>query len=274
MLTLAAMSERLRVHVVPQLRDNYAYLLICEDSGAAAVVDCSEPDPVLALAQAEGVSVGAILTTHHHWDHVGGNEELAARFPGLRIYGPASDAGRLPAMTDGLGHGETLRLGQHEATALHLPGHTTGHTAWWFQGDRLLFPGDTLFGAGCGRLFEGTPAMMAHSLREVLGVVPDDTDVYPGHEYTASNIRFARTVDPDNDALAERQARVEALRARGEPTVPYSMGEDRATNPFLRTHTLALRRAAVEQGGLDPSEATDPAAVLGAIRTLKDGLKG
>lgn len=254
-----------RVLTVPCLSDNYAWLVVDDATGAAAAVDAPEAGPVLDAARREGVRLGAIWSTHHHFDHVGGNEEVAAAVPGLRIYGHASDRERIPGLTDALEHGGTLRLGVWEVRALHVPGHTLGALAYWVGG--VVFTGDTLFHGGCGRLFEGTPEAMHHSLNEVLGALPGSTRVYCGHEYTVANLRFARVVEPGNRATRDRLAECAALAARGQATVGATLAEERRTNPFLRTSSPEVRAYV----GLGP-DAPD-AAVLGALRRAKDGFR-
>lgn len=239
----------MRVEIVPCFSDNYAYLLV--DEAGCAVVDACEPGPVEAAIARVGLPLRAVLSTHHHFDHVGGNEALAEAHPGVPVYGHRSDQGRLPGLSHPLDDGATFTVGALSVHAHHVPGHTLGALAYEVrspEGARWLFTGDTLFLGGCGRLFEGTPAQMFASLQR-LASLGDEGDllVACGHEYTASNLRFARHLAPDDAALAARQADVEALRARGEPTVPTSLAVDRATNPFLRAkdvESFAALRAA------------------------------
>ncbi len=233
----------LRVERIPTLRDNYTYLLICEESGEAAVVDAPEAAPVIARVEASGARVRKILSTHHHPDHSLANPELARRYR-APVFGHASDADRLPGFSDGLEEGDRVRVGQQEARVLFIPAHTRGHIAYVFDAARAVFCGDTLFAAGCGRLFEGTPEMMFEALHEKLGRLPDDSRVYCGHEYTQSNLTFAAHLEPGNAAVREKLGRVQAIRARAaadwhdataaEMTVPSTLAEERATNPFLR----------------------------------------
>jgi hydroxyacylglutathione hydrolase len=259
------------VRVVPVacLSDNYAYLIAADGSREALVVDPSESAPVAAAVASKGLSLVAILNTHHHWDHVGGNEELCAGMSGLRVFGHASDAGRIPRQTDRLEDGARFELAGLSFRILHIPGHTLGAIAYVVGDDEAVFTGDTLFAAGCGRLFEGTPAMMNSSLNEKLAALPDRTLVYFGHEYTASNLRFAAWVEPDNAAIAEKAARVADLRARGEPTTPSTLGEERRTNPFLRVSEGAVIERVRGRIGGDES----PATVLGAVRAEKDAFR-
>jgi hydroxyacylglutathione hydrolase len=247
---------------VPCLRDNYAYLVRDPATGAVAVVDASEEAPVLAALSALGGRLDAILSTHHHFDHVGGNEAIAARFPGVPVYAHASDRGRVPAQTVALEDGATFPLGALTVRALHVPGHTLGALTY-VVGD-AAFTGDTLFLAGCGRLFEGTAAMMHRSLCEVLARLPASTCIYPGHEYTESNLRFAAALCPDDVAVATRLARVAEARARGEATPGATLREELATNPFLRVADRAIRAAI----GADAS-ASD-VDVLAEVRRRKD----
>jgi hydroxyacylglutathione hydrolase len=238
----------LRIERIPTLSDNYTYLLICEESGEAAAVDAPEAGPVVKRVEATGARVSKLLSTHHHADHCMANPELAKRY-GAPVFGHASDEGRLPGLTDGLEEGDTLSVGRRTAHILHIPAHTRGHIAYVFEEDEAVFCGDTLFAAGCGRLFEGTPEMMFRALHEKLGKLPDTMRVFCGHEYTESNLRFAAHVEPENRAVAEKLARVEQTRARraadwheatpDEMTIPSTLAEERATNPFLRANDAA-----------------------------------
>jgi hydroxyacylglutathione hydrolase len=252
----------MRVVPVPCLSDNYAYLVTANGQDAV-VVDPSESEPVLAALQREGLRLVAILNTHHHPDHVGGNEGLLASCGKMPVYAHESDAGRIPAQTVKVKEGEPVEVAGLSFRPLHVPGHTTGAVAYFGHG--AVFTGDTLFVAGCGRLFEGTPAMMFTSLCEKLAALPPDTRVYCGHEYTAANLRFALHAEPDNAAAKQKLERVTALRERGEPTVPSTIGEELATNPFLRVREPSLRSRY-------PGDT--PADVLGAVRKAKDVFKG
>ncbi len=251
---------QVRVVPVPCLRDNYAYLVAVAGSPDAVVVDPSEEAPVLAALEREGLRLVGILDTHHHLDHVGGNEALVARFPGIEVVAGESDRGRIPALTRGVSDGEAFSIAGLAVRALHVPGHTTGAIAFVVEGSDV-FTGDTLFVAGCGRLFEGTPAQMHASLTEKLGALADEVRVWCGHEYTESNLRFAKHADPDNAAVDASIAWAADLRARGLPTVPSSIGREKSHNPFLRVTAPAF--AARFGGG-------EPAAVLAAVRAAKD----
>jgi hydroxyacylglutathione hydrolase len=224
-------AERLRIRRVPAFHDNYLWLVHDPVSGATAVVDPGEQGPVDAALAEEGWRLTHILNTHHHLDHVGANRALKARW-GCTIVGPRADAARIPGIDVTLGDGDTAALGGHVAQVLDVPGHTRGHIAYWFEADAVVFVGDTLFAAGCGRMFEGTPQQFWRSLARIRAL-PPETQAYCAHEYTASNLRFALTVDPD-PAVAVRAAGVSSARARGEATVPSSIAEERATNPFLK----------------------------------------
>lgn len=251
---------QVRVVPVPCLRDNYAYLVAREGSTDAVVVDPGEEAPVTAALAREGLRLVGILDTHHHLDHVGGNEALVARSPGIEVVAGETDRGRIPRLTKGVTGGESFTIAGLSVRALHVPGHTTGAIAFVVEGSEV-FTGDTLFIAGCGRLFEGTPADMHTSLSGTLGALGDDVRVWCGHEYTESNLRFARHVEPDNAAIEASIAWASDLRARGLPTVPSTLGRERAHNPFLRVTVPSI--AARFGGG-------DPVQVLAAVRAAKD----
>ena len=235
----------LQVVRVPVLSDNYVWLLHDPASAETVAVEPAVADPVLAAAAARGWTIGQIWNTHWHGDHVGGNAAIKAA-TGCIITGPAAEAGKIGTLDRTVEEGDCVRIGDHAATVIEVPAHTAGHIAYHLAGDRIIFVGDTLFAMGCGRLFEGTAAQMFANMAR-LAALPDETAVYCAHEYTLSNGRFALTVEPDNAAIAARVAAVEAARVRGEPTVPTSIGEERATNIFMRARSveqLAERRAA------------------------------
>ncbi|MEO8705277.1 MAG: hydroxyacylglutathione hydrolase [Kofleriaceae bacterium] len=246
----------MRVVAVPNLKDNYAYLVIDEASQRAALVDPGEAPPNEAAIAREGVTLVAIWATHHHHDHVGGVKALLAAHPGIEVLAGEHDAAKIPGVTRALADGDTFRLEGTEGHVIHNPAHTLG--AITFVIDGCAFTGDTLFGAGCGRLFEGDAAMM-HASMEKLRALPPDTRVYFGHEYTASNLKFAAAVEPDNAAIAKRTAEL------APPTTPSTMALELATNPFLRSAEPAVIAAARARGASD-----EPASVFGAIRAWKD----
>lgn len=227
-----------QVVAVACLKDNYAYLVHDRASGTTLLVDAPEALPIVTELKARDWSLDAILITHHHSDHIGAIEAIAGR-DHPRIVGSIADRHRLPALDDALAEGDRLRIGPFEVTAMLTPGHTSGHLCYHFPAEKLVFTADTLFSLGCGRLFEGRPADMWMSLMR-LKALPAETAVYPGHEYTQANGRFAVTIDPDNASLGDRLAEVERLRADGRPTVPTTIALERATNPFLRADDPAL----------------------------------
>lgn len=239
----------LEVVRIPVLNDNYVWLLHDDVSGETVAVDPAVAEPVLAAAATRGWTIGQIWNTHWHGDHVGGNAAIKAAaqaWGGCTITGPAAEAEKIGTLDRTVGEGDTVRIGDHVASVMAVPAHTAGHVAYHLAQDKIVFVGDTLFAMGCGRLFEGTAAQMFANMAR-LSALPVDTAVYCAHEYTLSNGRFALTIEPDNDALAARVAGVEAARARGEATVPTSIGAERATNIFMRAATveqLAARRAA------------------------------
>jgi hydroxyacylglutathione hydrolase len=248
----------LQIERIPTFGDNYTYLIICEATGEAAVVDAPEEAPVVRRVEETGARVTKILSTHHHPDHAMANPALAARY-GAPVYGHQLDAERLAGFTNGVDEGDVVEVGEERARVLFIPAHTTGHIAYVFDDAKALFSGDMLFAAGCGRLFEGNAQMMYSALCEKLAALPDDMRVYCGHEYTESNLHFAAHVDPDNAAVREKLAQVQAIRANkaadwhdatpAEMTIPSTIGEEKATNPFMRA-----------------SDAEE----LGRLRSLKD----
>ena len=258
------MVPPVEVHLVPCLKDNYAYLLHQPGSADALVVDASEEAPVLAALGRLGLNPVAILATHHHHDHVGGNAGLLSRFPQLRVFGYRTDQGRIPGQTDFLDDGQELELAGMGLKALHIPGHTLGAVA--YVGEGAAFTGDTLFAAGCGRLFEGTAAQMYESLNLKLAALPDETRVYCGHEYTLSNLKFAETLEPHNPDIAKKLAWAKATREKGAPTLPSTMADERRTNPFLRVGEKEVVQSVNDRLAQDRS----PQAVLAAVRALKD----
>ena len=202
----------MKIVQIPLLRDNYGYLIVCDKTKNAAIIDPSEADPVLARIDQEQVPLQAILNTHHHRDHTGGNEGILAKHQ-AEVYGHKSDSGRIHGLSCGVDEGDEIQIGELKGAVLFIPGHTTGHVAYLFENN--LFCGDTLFTAGCGRLFEGTPEQMQSSLKKLM-TLPDNTKVYCGHEYTESNLRFAMSVEPKNPKLVSRFERVQAY-ARAAP---------------------------------------------------------
>lgn len=253
----------MQIHRINAWSDNYIFLL--QAGGAAAVVDPTEAEPVLQKLIEIGATLTAIFNTHHHGDHVGGNRQLLAKYPNATIYASETDRGRIPGQQVFLNDGDRVTFGARTAQIFFVPGHTRGHIAYYFApvekgAPGELFCGDTLFAGGCGRLFEGTPAQMVDSLSK-LRQLPDNTRVWCAHEYTLSNLKFAVTVDEQNQELQQRYQQVQAARKLQEATVPSILGIEKKTNPFLRWDQPALQTAAKMQ---------EPARVFGRIRGMKD----
>jgi len=248
----------LRVERIPTFGDNYTYLIVCEDTGEAAIVDAPEDAGVIRRVEETDANVVKILSTHHHPDHSMANPKLAEKY-GAPVLGHASDSGRLPGQTDGLEEGDTVTVGNQTARVLFIPAHTAGHIAYVFDEAEAVFSGDTLFAGGCGRLFEGTADMMYDALVGKLGPLPGSTRVFCGHEYTESNLAFAVHAEPENAAAKEKLERVRKIRANAaadwhdatpaEMTIPTTIAEEHATNPFMRAKN---------------------AEDLGRLRTMKD----
>ena len=251
----------LTVHQFPCLQDNYGFLIRDETSGLVATIDTPDADAILAELARLGWRLDLIMNTHWHQDHAGGNAALQAK-TGCAIVGP-KEVTRIAPLDRPVTEGDVVDLGETRFQVLETGGHTLGHLSYYDADDRIAFVGDTMFALGCGRLFEGDAAQMWASLQR-LAALPDDTTVYCAHEYTASNARFALSVD-DDPALKARAEAVFAARERGEPTVPTTIGLEKATNPFLRAPQLAAR---VGAAGKPDYEA------FGAVRAAKDSFKG
>jgi hydroxyacylglutathione hydrolase len=249
----------LEIELVPCLKDNYAYLVHDRDANLTAIVDPSEPEPVRKALSARGWKLTHILNTHHHFDHTGGNIPLKEA-SGATVVGPEKDRDRIPGIDTGVDDRSGWKFGSRTVEVLEIPAHTRAHIA--FVVDDAAFTGDTLFAMGCGRLFEGTPAMMWTSLSKLMRL-PDSTRVFCGHEYTLNNGRFALTLEPDNVELTSRMRKVEAARGKNAPTIPSTIGLEKKTNPFLRPDSADIRRS------LGLREADD-VAVFAEMRRRKD----
>ena len=241
--------------------DNFGVLVRDPQSGVTAIIDAPEEAPILEAIERTGWRPRLLLITHHHYDHVEANLALKERF-GLTIVGPEAEADKIPGIDQTVGEGDRLAIGNEEVRVIETPGHTAGHVSFHLPRSGVAFTADTLFALGCGRIFEGTPAMMHASLKK-LAALPGETVVYCGHEYTLSNARFAVSVDPANAALGERAKAIEALRADGRPTLPTTIADELATNPFLRPHDPAIR------AHLGMEDASDE-AVFAELRKRKD----
>jgi hydroxyacylglutathione hydrolase len=249
---------------IPVLTDNYIFILHDRIKNIAAVVDPAVTQPVIEQLQQLGAKLVAIFNTHHHHDHVGGNQQLIKLFDNVVVYGGAEDRGRIPGQQVFLTDGDRVTFGDRTGNVFFVPGHTRAHIAYYFPPTATeggeLFCGDTLFAGGCGRLFEGTPTQMLESLSK-LQALPDDTRVWCAHEYTLSNLKFALTVDSNNPDLKTRFAAVQAARSRNEATIPSNLGLEKRTNPFLRWQQTALQAAV---------NSSDPVQTFARLRGMKD----
>lgn len=256
-------GQTMEIIQLPCLMDNYAYLFICPKTQAVGLVDTPDAPLVLGYLKKRGLVPSAILNTHHHWDHAGGNQQICEHFD-LPVYCSEYDRDRIDGVTKTLKEGDTVAVGSLQFEVFDVPGHTLGHIAYYRPG--VLFCGDTLFVGGCGRLFEGTPGQMLYSLKK-LKALPNETLVYCAHEYTEKNLSFAMTLEPGNRALAEKLKEVRARRARGESTVPSTIAQEKAYNPFLRWDSPEIIENLNKKGysGLE-----DEVAVFSAVRQLKD----
>ncbi|NXF26193.1 GLO2 protein, partial [Rhodinocichla rosea] len=256
----------MKVEILPALTDNYMYLLIDQDTREAAIVDPVQPQKVLDAVKKHGVKLTTVLTTHHHWDHAGGNEKLVKMEPGLHVCGGDS---RVGALTHRVSHLTALKVGSLSVKCLSTPCHTSGHICYYVTKPNsseppAVFTGDTLFVAGCGKFFEGTPEEMYKALIEILGSLDPRTRVYCGHEYTINNLKFARHVEPRNPSIQEKLAWAKAQYDSGEPTIPSTIAEEFTYNPFMRVREKSVQEHAGE---------SDPVRVMGAIRKEKDNFR-
>jgi hydroxyacylglutathione hydrolase len=241
--------------------DNFGALVHDPASGATAIIDAPEEAPIVAAIERTGWAPTLLLITHHHGDHVEANLALKSRY-GVRIIGPAAEAAKIPGIDQGVGEGDTIKLGSETIDVIETPGHTAGHVCYHWPASKVAFTADTLFALGCGRLFEAKAPVMFASLQK-LAALPPETTIHCGHEYTQANARFALTIDPTNSALKQRAAEIDRLRADGQPTLPTTIGRELSTNPFLRAHDPAIRRNL----GM---EKADDVEVFAEIRRRKD----
>ena len=263
MSTTTTASESLHVEQFVCLQDNYGFLFHNEATGETAAIDTPEVGPIREACERRGWQLTHIWNTHHHHDHAGGNADLKLAYPDCIVLGPADEVAKIPTIDSPLRGGDTFDFGGHSVHVLDVGGHTLGHIAYHVPDAGVAFVGDSLFALGCGRLFEGTPQQAWASLQR-LAALPEETAVYCAHEYTEANLRFSLTVDPGNPALVRRADDIRARRAKGEPTVPTTIGLELATNPFLRPRSETMR---VHLGVPDGESDVETFA---RIRTMKD----
>ncbi|XP_014224099.1 hydroxyacylglutathione hydrolase, mitochondrial isoform X1 [Trichogramma pretiosum] len=256
--------QKMEVQIIPALEDNYMYLIIDGESREAAIVDPVSPDQVICAVKDNACKLTKVLTTHHHWDHAGGNECLASSITNLTVYGGDSRIGALNCKVE---HGSIINVGNLKIECLSTPCHTKGHICYYVtrnNSEPAVFTGDTLFVGGCGRFFEGTPAQMNCALNEILAKLPDETKVYCGHEYTVQNLKFGLHVDPTNQAMKEKLEWACSRRKSNLPTIPSTIGEEKLINPFLRVCDAKVKLFTKKE---------DPIEVMGALRQAKDCFK-
>jgi hydroxyacylglutathione hydrolase len=261
-----------KIELLPVLTDNYVFLVTDQDLGLAMVVDPGDGEAVLRELKRRDLYPALILNTHHHPDHIGGNDKLQQEY-GAPVIGPAKEKGFITGISRAVMHGDVVTFSTLRGEVLNTPGHTDGSVSYYFPQLKALFCGDTLFTLGCGRLIEGNPQQMWESLK-LITALPEDTLIYSGHEYGEANAKFALAVDKGNPDLTARTAEIAALRKAGKPTVPTLLGSEKRCNPFLRTDNPDFRKA-LAVGKVAPEDA-DPAAVFGKLRSAKDhfGQKG
>jgi len=258
-------QNTMKIRILPALSDNYMYLLMDQVTKEAAIIDPVDPDSVIKAVEEEGVNLTTLLTTHHHWDHAGGNADLIKRVPGLAVLGGDD---RIDGVTRKVQHGDKLTVGGMDIECLFTPCHTTGHICYYVTKDmdKAVFTGDTLFLGGCGRFFEGTAPQMYEALVKILGILPGDTKVYCGHEYSLQNLPFGSHVEPDNQHIKDK---IEWCRQQREatpplPTVPSTIAEEWLINPFMRVGESTVQAHVGE---------SDPVETMRAVRAEKDTFK-
>ncbi|XP_042202199.1 hydroxyacylglutathione hydrolase, mitochondrial [Callorhinchus milii] len=256
----------MKVEILPALADNYMYLVIDSETKEAAIVDPVEPQKVVDAAKKHGVTLTTILTTHHHWDHAGGNKKLVKLLPDLKVCGGDD---RITALSQRVTHKHTFQVGCLKVKCLFTPCHTSGHVCYYVTEENsneppAVFTGDTLFVGGCGKFFEGSGEEMYRALIDILGTLPPETRVYCGHEYTINNLKFALTVEPDNEAIKQKLAWAKERYDLGEPTIPSTIGEEFTYNPFMRVRETSVQKHAGQK---------DAVNTMDAIRREKDGFK-
>jgi len=258
-------ANTMRVRILPALSDNYMYLLVDENTKEAAIVDPVEPDTVIKAVAEEGVTLTTVLTTHHHWDHAGGNKELVTKLPGLAVI--AGDE-RIDGTTRLVSHGDQVTIGGMKVSCLFTPCHTTGHICYYVTQaeDKLVFTGDTLFLGGCGRFFEGSAEQMSEALVTILGQLPGETKVFCGHEYSLQNLAFGKHVEPDNQHISDKISWCQKMRSASppQPTVPSTIAEEHLINPFVRVTESSVQAHTGQ---------SDPVETMRALRAEKDNFK-
>nr|XP_033333596.1 hydroxyacylglutathione hydrolase, mitochondrial isoform X2 [Megalopta genalis] len=264
--TLSALIQQpnMKVRILPALQDNYMYLIIDEATQEAAIVDPVDPEAVLSVVKESNVNLTKVLTTHHHWDHAGGNEKLCKQMSNLQVYGGDD---RIGALTNKVKHDDTFNIGGLKVQCLATPCHTTGHICYYITGNQdppAVFTGDTLFAGGCGAFFEGTAEQMYKALIQILGSLPNETKVYCGHEYTENNLKFGKHVEPQNEAIIQKIESVRIQRENFHPSVPSTILEEKLTNPFMRVH---------EQSVMDHAKQIDPIKTMASLRREKNSFK-
>ncbi|KAG1676014.1 Hydroxyacylglutathione hydrolase, mitochondrial [Nymphon striatum] len=259
---ITIVEANMKIKLLPALKDNYMYLLIDTNTNEAAVIDPVEPQKVFSAVEEEKVNLTSVLTTHHHWDHSGGNTELAKLFKNkLQFYGGDS---RIPETSHQLKDKDTFKIGSLNVECFATPCHTTGHLCYYVNAENkpsAVFTGDTLFVGGCGRFFEGTADQMNYALNEVLANLPDETKVYCGHEYTVNNLKYALHVEPENQVIKDKLSWAKAQRDNKETTIPSTIGEEKTYNPFMRVNKESVQAHANQK---------DKIATMAFIRAEKD----
>ncbi|XP_032677463.1 hydroxyacylglutathione hydrolase, mitochondrial-like isoform X3 [Odontomachus brunneus] len=256
--------SNMKVHILPALQDNYMYLIVDEATKEAAIVDPVDPDSVATAVTQNNVKLTKVLTTHHHWDHAGGNAKLLKTFTDLPVYGGDD---RIEAINHKVTHNDTFNIGNLSVKCLSTPCHTRGHICYYVTGEGhppSVFTGDTLFAGGCGRFFEGTADQMYKALIEVLGSLPEETEVYCGHEYTTNNLKFGLHVEPDNAAIQQKLDWANTQRNNNIPTVPSTIKDEKSTNPFMRVHEPSVMKHAQQN---------EPIQTMSYLRREKDNFK-